>query len=176
MNPDWRDHAACATTGPDLWFAIDANSIAAAIAICNDCPVRTDCLRHALTTGEHDGIWGGLTPPQRDRVARKRKPGPPIMSHQKIHVCPECGNTYPNTGSGKPPARCPDCRAHHNGPCSTAGCSNASLSRDHARCPACLIATGIHGTGTMWSAGCRCDSCKDGQRRRRNGQRRREAS
>ena len=29
-------------------------------AVCRSCPVRSDCLDHALQAGERYGIWGGL--------------------------------------------------------------------------------------------------------------------
>ena len=38
---------------------------ARAKAICRQCPVITDCRRHALDVGERHGIWGGLTTTER---------------------------------------------------------------------------------------------------------------
>ncbi len=41
-----------------------------AVAVCWSCPVRQVCLDHAIAAGERYGIWGGLTPAERDeRVA-----------------------------------------------------------------------------------------------------------
>ena len=45
----------------------------AARAICAGCPVRGDCLEHALATREPLGIWGGLDPEQRHRLDANRR-------------------------------------------------------------------------------------------------------
>ena len=36
--------------------------------ICRSCPVRTDCLDHALTSNERYGIWGGTTENERKHL------------------------------------------------------------------------------------------------------------
>lgn len=38
-------------------------------AICAECPVRKECLEHALTN-HVSGIWGGMTARERDRLRR----------------------------------------------------------------------------------------------------------
>ena len=43
----------------DLMFSEDDVDIAAAVAICVDCPVSEDCLERAITNGERFGVWGG---------------------------------------------------------------------------------------------------------------------
>ena len=67
----WMADAACRGL-TDLFFPErggDAVKQAAhAKAICAGCPVRTECLDHAIATGERWGIWGGLT-------ADERRPG-----------------------------------------------------------------------------------------------------
>ena len=40
--------------------------------ICAACPVRSDCLAHAVVNGERDGIWGGLTEEERPKNPKKR--------------------------------------------------------------------------------------------------------
>lgn len=37
--------------------------------ICATCPVASECLDHALVVGERYGIWGGLTPDERNDLA-----------------------------------------------------------------------------------------------------------
>ena len=37
----------------------------AAIAVCQDCQVRTECLAYAIAEHENAGVWGGLTARQR---------------------------------------------------------------------------------------------------------------
>jgi WhiB family redox-sensing transcriptional regulator len=38
---------------------------ARAKAICQECPVRQECLHYALDVGEPHGIWGGLNESER---------------------------------------------------------------------------------------------------------------
>jgi len=65
----WMDDAACAAPGvdPDLWFPVlqphrGQEGVAIAIATCEACPVKAECLLHALNEPHlSDGIWAGLT-------------------------------------------------------------------------------------------------------------------
>ena len=34
-------------------------------AVCESCPVRVECLDHAVSSGERYGVWGGLTSDER---------------------------------------------------------------------------------------------------------------
>lgn len=74
-TPKWVEHAACASYHPELWWADDPNANASTIAlgVCGVCPVRADCLEHALTVPEQEGIWGGLTAKERRKMSRERK-------------------------------------------------------------------------------------------------------
>ena len=36
--------------------------------ICHECPVRRDCLAFALVMDDAWGVWGGLTPAERQRA------------------------------------------------------------------------------------------------------------
>jgi hypothetical protein len=78
VTADWKRDGLCLTQGhPDDWFASsDGRYGSKAAAICAECPVRDACLTAALETGEPWGIWGGMTPEQRERLLNKRKPGP----------------------------------------------------------------------------------------------------
>ena len=56
-DPDWRQHAACRSCSPDLFFPAGTtgaalHEIAAARAVCMACPVQSQCLRFALRTGQ----------------------------------------------------------------------------------------------------------------------------
>ena len=58
----WRDLAACldvVSADYDPFFADTAELQAEAIAICETCLVRDDCLTFAVRTGQQYGIWGG---------------------------------------------------------------------------------------------------------------------
>ena len=50
---------------------------AAAKALCAVCPVREECLEHALRENERYGVWGGLSEVDRAKlrgVTRSRRP------------------------------------------------------------------------------------------------------
>lgn len=80
-RPDWYDQAACAGKGPDAFFPdgrrYDEQSTAA-IAVCRTCPVRLDCLQHALNEGEDYGVWGGID----ERVRHTYRAGRTRLTHQ----------------------------------------------------------------------------------------------
>jgi WhiB family redox-sensing transcriptional regulator len=87
----WQEHAACQEHDPILFSPPDtpnhrsgtlqgrANTIIAK-SVCNGdpahgiagCPVRTECLEYALRHNVADGIWGGLTYPERKEHRRIR--------------------------------------------------------------------------------------------------------
>ncbi|MEU8983008.1 WhiB family transcriptional regulator [Streptomyces sp. NPDC048309] len=72
----WRDSAACRTVDPDLFFPIGETGpallqIQAAKAVCQGCPVRDECLRWALDTGQSSGVWGGTSEAERRALARR---------------------------------------------------------------------------------------------------------
>jgi WhiB family transcriptional regulator, redox-sensing transcriptional regulator len=81
----WMQQAACTGKTADLFYPErhDAVEVKYAVAICQACPVREQCLAHAIATGEDHGVWGGLTPGQRwDHAhgqAPRRKGRPPTM-------------------------------------------------------------------------------------------------
>lgn len=92
----WQDDAACAphqrqAAGLPLleweaFFPQDGAGRARTVPpetakICDLCPVREQCLHHALTNDEH-GIWGGTTDAQRDAMLR----------HIQRVQCPTCGS------------------------------------------------------------------------------------
>lgn len=72
---DWMEAGLCGQTSPDDWFPPKGGSIDRPRAICRQCPVRRQCLAYAMEieAGEaaihRHGIWGGLTPRQRARLA-----------------------------------------------------------------------------------------------------------
>lgn len=85
---EWAERGACrgsdANFFPTQEFKGGASlrmrrEIAEAKAVCARCPVKDECLAHALRNEEPDGIWGGLTREGRKRlrlgqVVSTRKP------------------------------------------------------------------------------------------------------
>lgn len=85
-RPEWYIRATCADVDADWFYPNGSTGTAArvwnrrAIAICQGCPVRAECLDHALTHEENDGIWGATTAEDRalmrNRHRRSRRVGP----------------------------------------------------------------------------------------------------
>lgn len=85
---DWAEQAACVGYPTRWWYpsAADPHRSHArqaltpqsqrAIAICQECPVRVECLGWADRSGEIDGILGGLLPHQRNPHRPHRLPIP----------------------------------------------------------------------------------------------------
>jgi len=89
----WRDRAACTGTPPDMFFpeirvtarTLDEydEQVAAAKAVCDDCPVTADCLtstlRYESGAGRYrHGIFGGLTPDERALLPAPEREVAPI--------------------------------------------------------------------------------------------------
>lgn len=97
---DWRRGAACLTTDPALFF--DDRVRGQALAVCAGCPVRHDCLEDALSLprNEDQGIRGGMTQRERQRLHTARNPRRPAEcgtvsgydSHRRKHtaMCEPC--------------------------------------------------------------------------------------
>lgn len=74
----WMADAACAGMDTNLFFPAGtghgrpAGYGVEAKAVCHRCPVRIECLNHALANGEQHGIWGGMGPRERTNVRRRR--------------------------------------------------------------------------------------------------------
>jgi len=79
--PSWMADALCGWADADLWFPEPSRSSAPAKRICNGttgrppCPVKADCLTHALANGERYGTWGGLS--ERERAPLHKATGRP---------------------------------------------------------------------------------------------------
>jgi WhiB family transcriptional regulator, redox-sensing transcriptional regulator len=69
----WMADAACAGMDASLFFPVNGNDVAAAVEICQGCPVRDDCLDYALERGEDHGVWGGCSERERRRIRRSRR-------------------------------------------------------------------------------------------------------
>jgi WhiB family redox-sensing transcriptional regulator len=67
IRPDWHDDAACRSMGADLFFSErgDIRWVAEAKAVCATCDVVEECLQWAIDTGSRHGVFGGLTPKER---------------------------------------------------------------------------------------------------------------
>lgn len=111
MVGDWADEAACAGLDCELWFPAEISKRgryrrghdAEAKRICESCVVITQCLQHALDHDEPDGVWGGLSPSERQELSTVRVRPMSEMDHGT-----EAGAKQ-HERRGEPP--CPSCRA-----------------------------------------------------------------
>jgi WhiB family redox-sensing transcriptional regulator len=72
---EWREAALCLQTDPELFFPDKGESCEPAKRVCQGCPVREECLDHAITRRENDGVWGGMSPRQRRQLNPTSKSG-----------------------------------------------------------------------------------------------------
>lgn len=71
--PEWADTAACKGLDPTIFYPVTDEDADAAKQICEVCPVKDICLEHAIEHREHNGIWGGATEKERQRIVRRRR-------------------------------------------------------------------------------------------------------
>ena len=72
-NLDWQRGARCrGDAGRDFYPPFSGerkrDRVAREVrakAVCATCPVRAQCLDHAVSVGERYGVWGGLTADER---------------------------------------------------------------------------------------------------------------
>ncbi|WP_373304531.1 WhiB family transcriptional regulator [Streptomyces xanthochromogenes] len=69
----WSERAMCGQGDADALFA-EGTRQHDATALCTKCPVRTECLAHALDQRIEFGVWGGMTERER-RALLRRRPG-----------------------------------------------------------------------------------------------------
>ena len=72
---DWRDHAACRDTEPDLFFPVGTTGpaleqIEAAKAVCRMCDAQVPCLEFALATNQESGVWGATSEEERRKLRK----------------------------------------------------------------------------------------------------------
>ena len=70
MMEGWSLDALCQG---DLRFGDDETDERVLKEVCSRCPVRLECLTHALAYPEPDGIWGGKTIKERQRIRDSRR-------------------------------------------------------------------------------------------------------
>lgn len=75
-SDEWRDHAACRDTDPDLFFPVGTTGpaieqIESAKAVCRGCDAQTLCLEFAMATNQDSGIWGGTSEDERRKLRKQ---------------------------------------------------------------------------------------------------------
>lgn len=85
----WKAGASCNTGGAGLaalFFSEELQDIAAAKAMCAECPVLAPCLEGAMARREPWGVWGGQLFLNGKILASKRRRGrPPKVARPEDH-------------------------------------------------------------------------------------------
>ena len=69
----WAATAACKGLDPGIFYPSTDEEAATAKEVCGLCPVQETCLEHAIERREHNGVWGGATERERQRIIRRRR-------------------------------------------------------------------------------------------------------
>ena len=67
----WMRDGKCRGIDPAEFFPSDGLGVDRARRVCDDCPVRAECLEYALANDERFGIWGGMS--ERERRKQRRR-------------------------------------------------------------------------------------------------------
>jgi len=124
---DWRDNALCRPTvhrRPEMFYPLgldkgytETPAIGAAKAFCRPCPVRAQCLAHALVRKEEWGIWGGLTPAERRAMLRNGYTPAPVPARARpkprLRWCVNCPRRFEPTPDWPKGRLCASCRMSH---------------------------------------------------------------
>ena len=68
---NWRSASRCRTSDAEDLF-VTGRKQREARSFCRVCPVRTECLAHALVQRIEFGVWGGMTERERRALLRRR--------------------------------------------------------------------------------------------------------
>ncbi|MEX2292364.1 MAG: WhiB family transcriptional regulator [Acidimicrobiales bacterium] len=70
---DWMPRGLCAALPPSTFFPSDGAGVEEARKICSGCPVKEQCLEHALEHRIDHGVWGGCSERERRRILKRRR-------------------------------------------------------------------------------------------------------
>lgn len=97
---DWWARARCRGQRQEIFYDAHGPNDEAK-AICRMCPVRIECLNHALRTREPFGTWGGVSAAVRTAMLRSkpRRSCPDcgataIFLNETYQACPACGHSW----------------------------------------------------------------------------------
>jgi WhiB family redox-sensing transcriptional regulator len=68
VDQPWVGEALCSQTDPEIFHPGVGRKNKAAKAVCAACPVTALCLDWAQVTKQKHGIWGGLSPDEREQA------------------------------------------------------------------------------------------------------------
>lgn len=99
--PDWRHAARCRDEDPDTLFVQGAQQRDVR-EVCRTCPVRTECLAHALDNRIRFGVWGGMTERERRALLKRR---PDVVSWSALLEAARRAALRPQQPAPRQPAR-----------------------------------------------------------------------
>lgn len=70
---EWGHRGLCRGVNPDLFYPERGVSSREAKAVCQECPVRLECLEYGTTRVEKFGVWGGRSEKERRRIRKERR-------------------------------------------------------------------------------------------------------
>jgi WhiB family redox-sensing transcriptional regulator len=73
METEWMARGNCAHESPSTFFPSDGVGVEIARRICATCPVKVQCLEHALINRIDHGVWGGCSERERRRILKRRR-------------------------------------------------------------------------------------------------------
>jgi WhiB family redox-sensing transcriptional regulator len=98
---NWRRDARCRDEHPDTLFVQGAQQRDVR-EVCKACPVRTECLAHALDNRIRFGVWGGMTERERKALLKRR---PDVVSWAALLEAARRAALRPQQpAAGSPPA------------------------------------------------------------------------
>jgi WhiB family transcriptional regulator, redox-sensing transcriptional regulator len=72
-DTEWMARGNCADEAPSRFFPSDGVGVEVARRICATCPVKDQCLEHALINRIDHGVWGGASERERRRILKSRR-------------------------------------------------------------------------------------------------------
>jgi len=69
----WMIYGSCRGVDPAWFFPSDGSGVEAAQRVCTKCRVRLECLEYALTCRLDQGVWGGTSERERQRILLGRR-------------------------------------------------------------------------------------------------------
>ena len=69
----WMQRGLCRDMPPSTFFPSDGVGVDLARQICATCPVKAECLEHALVHRIDHGVWGGCSERERRRILKRRR-------------------------------------------------------------------------------------------------------
>jgi WhiB family redox-sensing transcriptional regulator len=76
----------CRLEPPSTFFPSDGMGVIVAQRICEECPVKVECLEYALAHRIDHGVWGGASERQRRRLLKARSVDVAVESRRTTAV------------------------------------------------------------------------------------------